>query len=41
MEYEIVIGLEVHSQLRTKSKMFCACSAVYQDADYNTTVCPV
>ena len=41
MEYEIVIGLEVHSQLQTKSKMFCACSAVYQDADYNTTVCPV
>lgn len=40
-EYEIVIGLEVHSQLLTESKMFCACSAAYQDAPPNTTVCAV
>ena len=40
-EYEIVIGLEVHSQLLTKSKMFCSCSAEYQDAQPNTVVCPV
>ena len=40
-EYEIVIGLEVHSQLLTDSKMFCACSAMYQDAPPNTTVCAV
>ena len=40
-EYEIVIGLEVHSQLLTDSKMFCACSATYQDAPPNTTVCAV
>ena len=40
-DYEIVIGLEVHSQLLTESKMFCACSAAYQDAPPNTTVCPV
>ena len=40
-EYEVVIGLEVHSQLLTKSKMFCSCNAVYQDAPPNTFVCPV
>lgn len=40
-EYEVVIGLEVHSQLLTESKMFCACSAAYQDAPPNTAVCPV
>lgn len=39
--YEVVIGLEVHSQLLTESKMFCACSAAYQDAPPNTTVCAV
>ncbi len=41
MDYEIVIGLEVHSQLLTRSKMFCGCSAAYQDAPPNTVVCPV
>ena len=41
MEYEVVIGLEVHAQLLTLSKMFCACSADYQDAAPNTVVCPV
>ena len=41
MDYEIVIGLEVHSQLLTQSKMFCACNSAYQDAEPNTTVCPV
>ena len=40
-DYEVVIGLEVHSQLLTESKMFCACSAAYQDAPPNTTVCAV
>lgn len=40
-DYEVVIGLEVHSQLLTQSKMFCSCSAVYQQADPNTVVCPV
>ena len=40
-EYETVIGLEVHAQLRTRSKMFCACAADYQDAEPNTRVCPV
>ena len=41
MEYEAVIGLEVHSQLLTRAKMFCGCGASYQDASPNTSVCPV
>ena len=41
MDYEIVIGLEVHSQLLTQSKMFCSCAAGYQDAAPNTVVCEV
>ena len=41
MTYEIVIGLEVHTQLLTRSKMFCGCSADYANAPPNTHVCPV
>lgn len=41
MEFEPVIGLEVHAQLLTRSKMFCACSADYAGASPNTHVCPV
>ncbi|MEK7806986.1 MAG: Asp-tRNA(Asn)/Glu-tRNA(Gln) amidotransferase subunit GatB [Chloroflexota bacterium] len=41
MEYETVIGLEVHVQLQTRSKMFCACRADYQAAPPNSRVCPV
>ncbi len=41
MEYEAVIGMEVHVQLLTKSKMFCRCSADYAGAPPNTLVCPV
>jgi aspartyl-tRNA(Asn)/glutamyl-tRNA(Gln) amidotransferase subunit B len=40
-EYETVIGLEVHVQLLTDSKMFCGCSAAYAAAPANTHVCPV
>jgi aspartyl-tRNA(Asn)/glutamyl-tRNA(Gln) amidotransferase subunit B len=40
-EYEVVIGLEVHSQLLTKSKMFCPCSTDYANDAPNTHVCPV
>jgi aspartyl-tRNA(Asn)/glutamyl-tRNA(Gln) amidotransferase subunit B len=39
--YETVIGLEVHAQLLTQSKMFCGCSARYADAPPNTLVCVV
>jgi aspartyl-tRNA(Asn)/glutamyl-tRNA(Gln) amidotransferase subunit B len=41
MTYETVIGLEVHAQLLTKSKMFCGCDADYASAPPNTCVCPV
>ena len=41
MDYEPVIGLEVHAQIRTASKMFCGCSADYANAAPNTHVCPV
>jgi aspartyl-tRNA(Asn)/glutamyl-tRNA(Gln) amidotransferase subunit B len=40
-KYEVVIGIEVHAQLATKSKMFCACRADYHNAAPNTHVCPV
>jgi aspartyl-tRNA(Asn)/glutamyl-tRNA(Gln) amidotransferase subunit B len=39
--YEAVIGIEIHCQLRTVSKMFCACSTAYDGAAPNSHVCPV
>lgn len=39
-EYEVVIGLEVHAQLSTKSKLFCRCPVEFGD-EPNTNVCPV
>lgn len=41
MDYESVIGLEVHAQLLTRSKMFCPCSNDYVNAPPNTHVCPI
>ncbi len=40
-DYEVVIGLEVHAQLLTKSKMFCSCGTDYANAAPNTHVCPI
>ncbi|MBQ8755117.1 MAG: Asp-tRNA(Asn)/Glu-tRNA(Gln) amidotransferase subunit GatB [Lentisphaeria bacterium] len=40
MKYETVIGLEVHVQVRTASKMFCSCPNKY-GAEPNTLICPV
>lgn len=40
MKYETVIGLEVHSELKTKSKIFCGCTTAF-GGDPNTHVCPV
>src|SRR4030043_1361746 len=40
VEYEPVIGLEVHAQLLTRSKIFCGCSTAFGE-DPNTQTCPV
>ncbi len=40
-DYEAVIGVEVHIQLKTKSKMFCSCDREYFDTAPNTHVCAV
>lgn len=41
MNLEPIIGLEIHVQLKTKSKMFCSCDNTGEDKPANTTVCPV
>lgn len=40
MSYEVVIGLEVHTELKTESKIFCGCSTKF-GSEQNTNVCPV
>ncbi|MFR6292232.1 MAG: Asp-tRNA(Asn)/Glu-tRNA(Gln) amidotransferase subunit GatB, partial [Peptococcaceae bacterium] len=40
MEYEVVIGCEVHVELKTKTKIFCSCPTDFGSAP-NTHVCPV
>ncbi len=41
-DYEVVIGMEIHAELRTASKMFCGCAVVDTTvAEPNTAVCPV
>ena len=40
MKYEAVIGLEIHCELKTKTKIFCGCATEF-GADQNTHVCPV
>jgi aspartyl-tRNA(Asn)/glutamyl-tRNA(Gln) amidotransferase subunit B len=41
MKYDIIIGLEIHAELKTKSKMFCACNNDAAGKAPNTTVCPI
>ncbi len=40
-DYTVVIGLEVHVQLRTHSKLFCGCSTAFRPDEPNTQTCPV
>lgn len=39
--YSPVVGLEIHLQVKTNSKMFCRCSSQYFESEPNTHVCPV
>ena len=39
-DYEAVMGLEVHAELATKTKIFCSCSTKF-GAEPNTQVCPI
>jgi aspartyl-tRNA(Asn)/glutamyl-tRNA(Gln) amidotransferase subunit B len=41
MKYDVIIGLEIHAELKTRSKMFGSCDDNSQDAKPNTNVCPI
>ena len=40
-KYEIIIGLEIHAQLKTASKMFCSCDNMSVNASPNSNICPI
>jgi aspartyl-tRNA(Asn)/glutamyl-tRNA(Gln) amidotransferase subunit B len=40
MKYKVVIGLEIHVQLNTRSKLFCACANEYSPDEPNKNICP-
>lgn len=40
-KYDLIVGLEIHIQTKTKSKMFCSCPTGYFQEEPNTHVCPV
>jgi aspartyl-tRNA(Asn)/glutamyl-tRNA(Gln) amidotransferase subunit B len=41
MEYDIIIGMEIHAELKTKSKMFCRCNNNARGAEPNSKTCPI
>ena len=41
MKYDVIIGLEIHAELKTKSKMFCSCNNNSEGQEANTAVCPI
>lgn len=41
MEYDIILGLEIHAELKTKSKMFCPCDNDSLNKPANSVVCPI
>ncbi|MFA5644075.1 MAG: Asp-tRNA(Asn)/Glu-tRNA(Gln) amidotransferase subunit GatB [Patescibacteria group bacterium] len=41
MNYDIIIGLEIHAEIKTKSKMFCSCLNEAFKSEANSNVCPI